>query len=931
MSINYTHYRSLRFLSRGISLPLLLLLLALSTVFLFGNDRRDSFNWRHAAWSVNNMAIAANLSPDHNFLLFEHRTLHDEATSYAPYSRYPIGTYALIKLTILPFEDDKTTSLYAARLLMLLFFAAAAVLAYFALYRLTSDPWIALTATALSFSSYYWLHYNDAVSSETSPRMFGIMLTFYGMVIFMQDGRFRQLLVKSCIALLLCWPVMSLLLPFIILGLVHEMVHSYTADSPSSLLSRMRSVAASLLSSRYLILGVVALLFCALVMAFNFTTEYRALDVPLAQLPTIQSMLKRLSINPVLLSTHADQLDWQPFLRNQFFRIFVMSTPFSLFSLFGYSALEIRQSYFPDYLPYLGIVIFGVCLLGLMFVRHKILMATLLLAGWCWVLPLRSSTGIHTQDALVFTGIPLVFFLNGASSLLFILKRLSHRLSRYLIAGLAVATLLVFVLSNFSIASYSFGRATISKDLAADLATIHKITEGKNVSSFRIAFPLHGYDLLQMKSIMMYYLTNTFINYYYYNIHYPYDYLILHMRIDGDALLTPENRHLFLYNHNTLSLFDAYSHRMASIMSDKPVLHSNFDIYLSENAITYIKEACQETDTQVKFFLHITPRDMPDLPAHRQQHGFDNFDFTFYEFGLRFNGKCLIHVNLPEYDIDRIVTGQFISGEDTLWRGEFSVRENKLTASEINALELEYESIVSAEPALRSNFDIYLSENAITYIKEACQETDTQVKFFLHITPRDMPDLPAHRQQHGFDNFDFTFYEFGLRFNGKCLIHVNLPEYDIDRIVTGQFISGEDTLWRGEFSVRENKLTASEINALELEYESIVSAEPALRSNFDIYLSENVITYVKEACQETDTQPRFFLHIFPVDTNDLPDHRQQHGFDNFDFTFNRRGVKFDGKCLASVDRPAYSIERMVTGQFISGQGKLWEEEFSVDE
>ena len=802
MSINYTHYRSLRFLSRGHFLPLLLLLLALSTVFLFGNDRRDSFN-RNAALSNKNMAIAANLSPDHNFLLFEHRTLNDEATSYAPYSRWPIGTYVLIKLTILPFEDDKATSFYAASLLMLLFFAATAVLAYFALCRLTFDPWIALTATALSFSSYYWLHYNDAVASETSPRMFGTMLTFYGMVIFMQDGRFRQLLVKSCIALLLCWPVMSLLLPFVVLGLAHEMVHSYTADSPSSLLSRMRSVAASLLSSRYLILGVVALLFCALVMAFNFTTEYRALDVPLAQLPTIQSMLKRLSINPILLSTHADQLDWQPFLRNQFSRISVMSTPFSLFSLFGYSALEVRQSYFPDYLPYLGIVIFGVCLLGLMFVRHKILMATLLLAGWCWVLPLRSSTGIHTLDALVFTGIPLVFFLNGASSLLFILKRLSHRLSRYLIAGLAVATLLVFVLSNFSIASYSFGRATISKDLAADLATIRKRTEGKNVSSFRIAFPLHGYDLLKMRRIMMYYLTNTFIDYYNYDIHYPYDYLILHMRIDGDALLTPENRHLFLYNHNALSLPDAYQAAYESIVSAAPVLRSNFDIYLSENSITYVKEACQKTDTQAKVFLHISPVDTNDLPDHRKQYGFDSFDFWLGRSGARFYGKCMATVKLLEYDIDRIVTGQFIPGQGKLWRGEFSVRENKLTTSEINALELEYESIVSAEPVLRSNFDIYLSENDITYVKEPCQETDTQAKVFLHISPVDTNDLPDHRQQHGFDNFDFTFYEFGLRFNGKCLIHVNLPEYDIDRIVTGQFISSQGKLWEGEFSVDE--------------------------------------------------------------------------------------------------------------------------------
>ena len=124
-----------------------------------------------------------------------------------------------------------------------------------------------------------------------------------------------------------------------------------------------------------------------------------------------------------------------------------------------------------------------------------------------------------------------------------------------------------------------------------------------------------------------------------------------------------------------LALFDAYSHRMASIMSAEPALRSNFDIYLSENVITYVKEACQETDTQPRFFLHIFPVDTNDLPDHRQQHGFDNFDFTFYKFGLRFNGKCLIHVNLPEYDIDRIVTGQFISGQGKLWEEEFSVDE----------------------------------------------------------------------------------------------------------------------------------------------------------------------------------------------------------------------------------------------------------------
>ena len=48
--------------------------------------------------------------------------------------------------------------------------------------------------------------------------LFGVMLTFHGMVVFVQEGRFRQLLVKTCVALLIGWHVYAFLLPFIALG-----------------------------------------------------------------------------------------------------------------------------------------------------------------------------------------------------------------------------------------------------------------------------------------------------------------------------------------------------------------------------------------------------------------------------------------------------------------------------------------------------------------------------------------------------------------------------------------------------------------------------------------------------------------------------------------------------------------------------------------
>ena len=112
--------------------PLLLLLLALSTVFLFGNDQRDSFyrqglhNWNTAFY----LTKATNLSPEHNFLLFESRTLDaDGVPFYKPYNRFPLGGYALLKLAILPFGDDLVAEIHAARMMFLLFFAASAVLA----------------------------------------------------------------------------------------------------------------------------------------------------------------------------------------------------------------------------------------------------------------------------------------------------------------------------------------------------------------------------------------------------------------------------------------------------------------------------------------------------------------------------------------------------------------------------------------------------------------------------------------------------------------------------------------------------------------------------------------------------------------------------------------------------------------------------------
>ena len=93
------------------------------------------------------------------------------------------------------------------------------------------------------------------------------MLVFHGMVIFAQDGRFRQLWIKACLSLLLGWHVYALLLIFIILGLVKVIIRAQAANNVSLPSGHWRRQSAMVMTaaivavrSRYMKLGVVALL-----------------------------------------------------------------------------------------------------------------------------------------------------------------------------------------------------------------------------------------------------------------------------------------------------------------------------------------------------------------------------------------------------------------------------------------------------------------------------------------------------------------------------------------------------------------------------------------------------------------------------------------------------------------------------------------------
>ena len=95
-------------------------------------------------------------------------------------------------------------------------------------------------------------------------------------------------------------------------------------------------------------------------------------------------------------------------------------------------------------------------------------------------------------------------------------------------------------------------------------------------------------------------------------------------------------------------------------------------------------------------------------------------------------------------------------------------------------------------------------------------------------------------------------------------------------------------------------------------------------------ISLKTVIYAKDQCTPEDTEPTFFLHLDPVEMNNLPIHRKLYGFDNLDFAFRDHRFIEGGDCAARRELPDYAIAAVRTGQY-TGEGRIWEGSFDVVE
>ena len=228
---------------------------------------------------------------------------------------------------------------------------------------------------------------------------------------------------------------------------------------------------------------------------------------------------------------------------------------------------------------------------------------------------------------------------------------------------------------------------------------------------------------------------------------------------------------------------------------------ADFDVYIHQDTLIYFKRPCDIADIQARFFLHVFPENAAYLPDDRRGYRFENLDFEFKWRGALFEDNCVAMMPLPSYESDRIRTGQYaIDGSGSaLWEAEVAVSARRRYRQAHRAANAGDYGGAAAE----SNFAVYLDDDseskALVYVKERCAADDTQARFFLHIIPYDAADLPDERKGQGFDNLDFRFAEYGADLGGACVAVRELPEYGVERVRTGQYVSGEGALWRAEF------------------------------------------------------------------------------------------------------------------------------------
>lgn len=101
-------------------------------------------------------------------------------------------------------------------------------------------------------------------------------------------------------------------------------------------------------------------------------------------------------------------------------------------------------------------------------------------------------------------------------------------------------------------------------------------------------------------------------------------------------------------------------------------------------------------------------------------------------------------------------------------------------------------------PAVNSDYALHRNGDYLIYRRAACGPAAADRKFFAHIRPVNLSDLPEWLRGHDFDNLDAFLEASRFSSGGKCFALLLLPDYPIRRVNTGQYLPGQGEVWSAE-------------------------------------------------------------------------------------------------------------------------------------
>ena len=410
------------------------------------------------------------------------------------------------------------------------------------------------------------------------------------------------------------------------------------------------------------------------------------------------------------------------------------------------------------------------------------------------------------------------------------------------------------------------------------------------------------------------------------------DYDLLHPIGPGQPDLVFNSAYRPIYNNAVTALRPLDSARMTpaavaayreiyrQALADEPIIRADYQVYRQGQRLTLVKENCPPDSPDAWFGARLFPPDPTLLPPNAGEIYF----YISYRQGnhrVRLGDTCLAVIQLPAAARGHLILSRHNLNPEgpispPLWEELYSLSPPGLREQ---IAELQSQQ----PPPDPDAFAVFLDQDAagdyrLLYAKANCAPGEYATRPFLHILPENLADLPFYLWQSGVDNREFPLNQYGVRIDGECLAVYPLPDYPIASILTGQAGAWETNLY-----------PPANPDDLRAAYAALSDIQPAARADFDLYIQDNRLIYLRETCAAADTAAGFFLHILPADRADLPEERQDAGFANLDFAFGRYGGSFDGKCLATVPLPDYPVKSLRTGQYVPGQGELWAVELTV--